>query len=68
LAQPRPAEPDPDKRKEIYFRIQEIYNQDSPMVLLYHKPYVNVTTTRVHNFGHPPTGQYDWKATWIEQG
>ena len=68
LARQGAAEADPAKRKEIYFRIQEIYNQDSPMVLLYHKPYVNVTTTRVHNFGHPPTGQYDWKTTWIEQG
>ena len=29
---------------------------------------VNVTTTRVHNFQHPPTGQYDWKTTWMEQG
>lgn len=67
LARQGAAEPDPDKRKEIYFRIQEIYNEDSPMVILYHRPYINVTTTRVHNFGHPPTGQYAWTTTWIEQ-
>ena len=67
LARQGAAEPDPAKRKEIYFRIQEIYNEESPMLPLYHKPYVNVTTTRVHNFNHPPTGQYDWKTTWIEQ-
>jgi hypothetical protein len=29
---------------------------------------VNATTTKVHNFKHPPTGQYDWKSTWLEQG
>jgi len=67
LARQGAAETDPAKRQEIYFRIQELYNQDSPMILLYHKPYVDVTTTRVHNFGHPPTGQWDWKKTWIEQ-
>jgi hypothetical protein len=37
------------------------------MLLLYHKPYIDVTTTRVRNFGHPPTGQWDWKKTWMEQ-
>ncbi len=68
LARQGAAEPDPAKRKEIYFRIQEIYSEESPMLPLYYKPYVNVTTTRVHNFNHPPTGQYDWKTTWIEQG
>jgi peptide/nickel transport system substrate-binding protein len=67
LARQGAAELDPARRREIYFRIQEIFNQDSPMILLYHRPYVDVTTTRVRNFGHPPTGQWDWKATWIEQ-
>jgi peptide/nickel transport system substrate-binding protein len=62
------AEVDPAKRKEIYFKIQEIYNEDSPMVILYHKPYVDLTTVRVHNFNHPPTGQYDWRTTWMDEG
>lgn len=68
LARQGAAETDPEKRKEIYFRIQEIYNQDSPMVVLYHKPYIDLTTTRVHNFSHPPTGQYVFTRTWMEQG
>jgi hypothetical protein len=38
------------------------------MLPLYYQPYVNATTTKVHNFKHPPTGQYDWKSTWLEQG
>jgi peptide/nickel transport system substrate-binding protein len=67
LAQQGRAELDPAKRKEIYFRIQEIFNTDSPMVLLYQKPYVEVMTTKVHNFQQPPTAQYVWKATWLEQ-
>ena len=67
LANKGAAETDPAKRKEIYFRIQEIVNEDAPMVSLYHKPYVDVTTTRVHNLSHPPTGQYDFLKTWIDQ-
>jgi peptide/nickel transport system substrate-binding protein len=62
------AESDPQKRKEIYFRIQEIHSEESPMLPLYYQPYLNVTTTQVHNFQHPPTGQYNWKTTWMEQG
>lgn len=68
LAREGAAESDPARRREIYFRIQELFNQDSPMVIFYHKPFVDVTTTRVHNFSQPPTGQWVWKATWIEQG
>jgi peptide/nickel transport system substrate-binding protein len=68
LARQGPAEPDPEKRKEIYFRIQEIHSEESPMLPLYYEPFINVTTTRVHNFQHPPTGQYNWKTTWMEQG
>jgi peptide/nickel transport system substrate-binding protein len=60
------AETDPEKRKEIYFRIQEIHSEESPMLPLYHEPLMNVTTAQVHNFRHPPTGQYDWRTTWIE--
>jgi peptide/nickel transport system substrate-binding protein len=66
LARQGPAEADPEKRKEIYFRIQEIHSEESPMLPLYYEPFINVTTTRVHNFQHPPTGQYNWKTTWIE--
>jgi peptide/nickel transport system substrate-binding protein len=62
------AEADPEKRKEIYFRIQEIHSEESPMLPIYYQPYLNVTTARVHNFQHPPTGQYNWKTTWMEQG
>jgi peptide/nickel transport system substrate-binding protein len=61
------AELDPEKRKQIYFRIQEIFNTDSPMVILYQKPYVEVMTTKVHNFQQPPTAQYVWKKTWLDQ-
>jgi peptide/nickel transport system substrate-binding protein len=67
LARQGPAEADPEQRKEIYFRIQEIHSEESPMLPLYYEAFIDVTTTRVHNFQHPPTGQYNWKATWMEQ-
>jgi len=67
LVQQGRAELDPEKRKQIYFRIQEIFNTDSPMVILYQKPYIEVMTTKVHNFQQPPTAQYVWKKSWLEQ-
>ncbi len=66
LARTGAGEPDDAKRREIYFRIQELFNQDSPMILLYHKPYLAVTSTKVHNFQQPPTGQWVWVKTWME--
>ena len=60
------AETDPAKRQAIYFKIQEIWNAASPMILLYHTPYVDVTSAKVHNFQQPPTGQWVWKKTFIE--
>lgn len=66
LAKNGPLELDEAVRKEMYFRIQELFNQDAPMVLLYHKPYVNVMTMNVRNFMQPPTGQWDWSATWLD--
>jgi peptide/nickel transport system substrate-binding protein len=59
-------ETDPAKRQTAYFRIQEIWNSEAPMVPLYHKPYIDVTTLQVHNLGHPPTGQWVFKKTWME--
>lgn len=67
LAKDGAAEPDSAKRDEMYRRIQEIYHEESPMLALYYRPYLDITTVKVHNFGHPPTGQFDWRTTWIEQ-
>jgi peptide/nickel transport system substrate-binding protein len=67
LARDGAAEPDPARRDEIYRRIQEIYQEESPMLALYYRPYLDITTIKVHNFGHPPTGEFDWRMTWIEQ-
>lgn len=66
LTRAAPAELDPEKRKAMYFRIQEIFNADSPSVLVYYKPLLNAMSKKVHDFVQPPTGQYNWKKTWIE--
>src|SRR5262245_15941783 len=67
LAEKGAAELDPAKRKEMYFRIQQLMNDDAPILSLYYVPYIDVTTTKVHNLQHPPTGQYVFMKTWIEQ-
>jgi peptide/nickel transport system substrate-binding protein len=67
LAKKAATEMDPEQRRQDYYRIQEIFNAEAPMVLLFHKPYLDAMSPKVHNFQHPPTGQWVWKGTWIEQ-
>ena len=67
LARRAASELDPEQRQAMYFRIQELYNQDAPVILVYYKPFLDAVAKTVHNFEQPPTGQYVWKRTWIEQ-
>ena len=67
LAHQGAAEQDPAKRQEIYARIQEIFNEDAPFVLLYRSRTSTPCPPRCMTFGHPPTGEWDWTKTWIEQ-
>jgi peptide/nickel transport system substrate-binding protein len=67
LTRAAPAELDTAKRQAMYFRIQEIFNADSPSILVYYKPLLQAMSKKVHDFVQPPTGQYNWKKTWIEQ-
>jgi peptide/nickel transport system substrate-binding protein len=67
LAKQGEEELDPAKRQQIYYRIQEIFNEQAAMVIFYHQPYLAATTAKVHNFLQPPTGQWVWKQTWGEQ-
>ena len=50
----------------MYYRIQEIFNEDSPLVILFYKPYLVAAASRVRNFQQPPTGQWVWRRTWLD--
>lgn len=54
-------ETDPGKRKAIYFRLQEIFNQETPYIPVWNAPYVVMTRTNVSNFYQTPLGTYIWR-------
>jgi len=47
------VETDPEKRKELYLRMQEILNEDLPLYAVYAVPYHTISSTKV---GNPPRG------------
>ncbi|MCL5256606.1 MAG: ABC transporter substrate-binding protein [Chloroflexi bacterium] len=54
-------ETDPEKRKAIYFRIQEIFNDEVPLIPLWHEPYLIVVRKNVKNFAQTYLGTYVWR-------
>lgn len=58
LANQGRAELDPNKRRQIYYQIQQIHMNDAPFIYLYVIPYVDVTAKKVQGFFHHPMGQW----------
>ncbi len=55
------AETDPVKRQEMYFRMQEIFNEQIPYIPLWHEPLLVITRTGVDNFQQTSLGTYIWR-------
>jgi len=56
---------DPEKRRQLYYRIQEIHMHDAPFVYLFVIPYVDVLRKRVQGFFHHPMGQWVFKRMYV---
>lgn len=54
-------ETDPEKRKAIYLRLQEIFNEETPTIPLWHEPYLIVVRKNVKNFSQTYLGTYVWR-------
>jgi peptide/nickel transport system substrate-binding protein len=52
-----------ERRREIYFKVQEILNRDLPYIHLWYLDNVLVHTARVCNLQLTPSGNYDFLAT-----
>jgi len=61
LANQGRTEHDPDKRRQIYYEIQQIHRDAAPWVYLYVVPYVDALSSKVQGFFHHPMGQYDFR-------
>ncbi|MGA7673359.1 MAG: ABC transporter substrate-binding protein [Nitrolancea sp.] len=66
LAHQAQTELDPDKRRQLYYQVQQIHKDDAPFVYLYVIPYVDVLASAVQGYFHHPMGQYVFKNTYLE--
>jgi peptide/nickel transport system substrate-binding protein len=53
-------ETDPGKRKDIYFQLQKIFNDNVPFLVMWVEPYLVMTRSNVVNFNQTPLGIYLW--------
>ena len=58
---------DDAKRRELYYKVQDIHMQDAPFVYLYVLPYVDVLKKEVTGFVHHPMGQWYFTRTSIKK-
>jgi peptide/nickel transport system substrate-binding protein len=56
------AEPDQEKRRALYFQVQEIVGQDLPYINLWYPENVGVYRDRLGNVEPGPAGDYDFLA------
>jgi peptide/nickel transport system substrate-binding protein len=58
------TELDPDKRQEIYNKIQALHLDDAPFIFLFYPSGRTATTAHVKNFHVLPTGNYRLQEVW----
>jgi peptide/nickel transport system substrate-binding protein len=64
LVEDAERELDPDKRQEMYNKIQSIHLDDAPFIFLYYPSGRTATTAHVKNFHVLPTGNYRLQEVW----
>jgi peptide/nickel transport system substrate-binding protein len=57
---------DKDKRKNIYYKIQQLAMKDVVYIDLYYAPFLNASRNQVNNFYQNPTGRFMLEKTSIE--
>ncbi|HYM68447.1 MAG TPA: ABC transporter substrate-binding protein [bacterium] len=58
---------DPNKRRQIYYQIQDLAIQDSPLIWLYYAPYTIAINKKMHGFVQMATGPWLFKDVAVEQ-
>jgi peptide/nickel transport system substrate-binding protein len=51
----------PAQRKQLYYRIQQIWANDSPYYALYYPLFIDAVSTKVHGFSQIPLGYFQLK-------
>jgi peptide/nickel transport system substrate-binding protein len=58
---------DANKRRQIYYQIQDLAIQDSPLIWLYYAPYTVAINKKMHGFVQMATGPWLFKDVAVEQ-
>jgi peptide/nickel transport system substrate-binding protein len=58
---------DPAKRCQLYSDIQKIYNDEVPVLSLYHTPFNTFTKKDVKGFTQIPLGWYRFQYVWLDR-
>ncbi|MCJ7626531.1 MAG: ABC transporter substrate-binding protein [Anaerolineaceae bacterium] len=59
--------PDGPEREAMYYRLQEIFNENAPFLPLYHEPYLVISRSNVSNFYQTPLGTYIWRDLQVSE-
>jgi peptide/nickel transport system substrate-binding protein len=60
-------EMNPDKRRAIYYQMQDVALKDSPLIWLYYAPYVNTISKKMQGFVEMATGPWIFKNVTVSQ-
>ena len=58
------SEVDPDKRREEYKRMQEIYATEAPLLFLFETPFATAVSRSVEGYVQTPLGANDFSEAW----
>jgi len=67
LVQDGMRELNPTKRRQIYYQMQELAIQESPLIWLYYAPYTVAINKKMHGFVQMATGPWLFKDVTVEQ-
>jgi peptide/nickel transport system substrate-binding protein len=60
-------EMNPDKRRAVYYQMQDVALKDSPLIWLYYAPYVNTISKKMQGFVEMATGPWIFKNVTVSQ-
>jgi peptide/nickel transport system substrate-binding protein len=61
------TEIDPAKRAEQYARMQEIYNEEAPLLFMYETPFAVALSPSVRGYVQTPLGNNEFASAWIDR-
>ena len=61
------SEPDPERRREIYYEMQRVVYKDAPAIFLYVPQEIEAASARVHNWEPSPDSRVNLHDVWLSE-